>query len=34
MVMPCLQKVGSDRDFDAIRERLVAACAEISEKLL
>lgn len=34
MVMPCLQKVGTDRDFDAIRERLVAACAEISEKLL
>lgn len=34
VVMPCLQKIGSGRDFEDVRDRLVATCREISETLL
>ena len=34
LVMPCLQKIGFEREFDTIRDRLVATCREISNALL
>ena len=34
VVMPCLQKIGSERGFEDIRDRLVATCREISGALL
>lgn len=34
IVMPCLQKIGSEREFDDIRDRLVETCLEISAGLI
>jgi DNA-binding IclR family transcriptional regulator len=34
IVVTCLQKLGPEREFEGIRDRLVAACREISDALL
>jgi DNA-binding IclR family transcriptional regulator len=34
IVVPCLQSIGRDEDFEAVRTRLLATCAAVSEAIL